>query len=204
MSSTISDKIYKDIVKSIVEGEINQATLLTERGLVEKYKVSKSPVREALVKLCNQQILLSLPRYGYRVYLTDRKYLLSIIHFRLQIETSYLEENFDIFTSQDYKRIRQTIIPLDKTAIKTPMEYWQKTSEFHLALAKTYQDPFMLDSLRSILEKQLITFSNLYWNNWTEISDRKFVDQHSDILNAIEERNLEKALYYLRLDINSF
>ena len=41
--------------------------LLTERELVERFQVSKAPIREALLRLCNEEVLTSIPRCGYVV-----------------------------------------------------------------------------------------------------------------------------------------
>ena len=35
--------------------------------MIEKFGVSKSPVREALVELCKDGILTNIPRMGYQV-----------------------------------------------------------------------------------------------------------------------------------------
>ena len=45
--------IQHDIVQGIIKGEYLQTGLLSERQLMEKFGVSKSIVREALVELCS-------------------------------------------------------------------------------------------------------------------------------------------------------
>lgn len=44
----LKSKVYDDILRSIIEGEYAADEIISEGMLIEKYGVSKSPVREAL------------------------------------------------------------------------------------------------------------------------------------------------------------
>ena len=57
----------KRILDEITEGKYQQNDIITERELIEKYGVSKSPVREALIELCKEDVLESRPRMGYQI-----------------------------------------------------------------------------------------------------------------------------------------
>ena len=61
---SIKEQIYYAILEDILHGEYRSRDVLNERSLVEKYKCSKAPVREALLLLCNDHVLRSIPRYG--------------------------------------------------------------------------------------------------------------------------------------------
>ncbi len=204
MKENLSDKIYKIIVDEIVAGRINQETVITERFLVDKFKISKSPIREALIKLSVDNIIYSIPRFGYKINLFDKNYLDSILKFRLNIEPKYLELYFDKISEYDLATIEANIVKMDKRAFATPMEYWRKTSAFHVELARSYKDKFFYEMLKNILNKQLITFSLLYWDDWSNILDKKLRNNHIGVLNEIKNKNKEKAIELLKADIQSF
>lgn len=63
----LKKKVYDDVLQSIVRGEYSADDIISEGMLIEKYNVSKSPVREALVQLCSENVLKSIPRCGYMV-----------------------------------------------------------------------------------------------------------------------------------------
>ena len=63
----LKDRIYEKVLNEITEGYYQQNQIITERELIEKYGVSKSPVREALIELCNEKVLESRPRMGYQI-----------------------------------------------------------------------------------------------------------------------------------------
>lgn len=204
VSKTLSEKVYDAIVDRIIRGEINASTVLTEASLVESFQISKSPVREALVRLCHEEILVSIPRFGYKVQLVNKDYLEGIIRLRFNIEPKYLDIYFDKLTEEDFKRIRASIATLDKDVLSNPFAYWQATCAFHLALAFSYHDQFFYNTMQSILNKQLITFGQLYWNNWSDVADTKMIDNHTVVLDAIEAGHKEEAIKLLEADIKSF
>ena len=185
-------------------GKYSQETVLTENGLIESFGMSRSPVREALIRLCNDDILYSIPRYGYKLKICDPKYLKEIVRFRAVIEPAYLDKYFERITADCIRRIRERTTLLADEKFETPSDYWQKTSKFHIELAYSYRDQYFYDTLKKVLDKQWITFSTLYWNNWSEVVDRKLVNNHEKILRAIEAGNKEEAIAYLIEDISSF
>ena len=54
-------------MEGIFSGEYKPNQILNEKELVEKYGCSKSPIRDALITLCNEGVLRNIPRYGYEV-----------------------------------------------------------------------------------------------------------------------------------------
>ena len=63
----LKDQVYKSILKEILDGKFSMDSIINEKVLSEQFEVSKTPVREALVRLCSEGILENLPRYGYRL-----------------------------------------------------------------------------------------------------------------------------------------
>ena len=82
--------IQHDIVQGIIKGEYLQTGLLSERHLMEKYGVSKSIVREALVELCSENVLRSIPRYGYEIVTLTEGEVRDILKFRVLVECNSL------------------------------------------------------------------------------------------------------------------
>lgn len=50
-----------------MNNEFSFDEFLTEKSLMEKYQVSRAPVREALMQLRSDRIIASTPRHGYRI-----------------------------------------------------------------------------------------------------------------------------------------
>ena len=71
--TTLADQIYSAILDKIMRNEFPMDQFLTEAYLAEHFEASRAPVREALVKLCNENILRSIPRTGYQIHNIERR-----------------------------------------------------------------------------------------------------------------------------------
>jgi len=203
-SEKLSEQVYRHVIQDLIEGRITSDDVVTEKDLIERYNVSRSPVREALSQLCAEGAMVSIPRVGYRTQLVDREFLDEVIRFRYYVEAKYLEEHFDRITADDISRIRRSIRKMDKSKMNTPLKYWKITSQFHLELAESYNDRFFYSCMEQLLHKQLIAFASLYWKRWGSVIDSKMQDNHSLVLDAVESRDKALAIRLLQEDILSF
>ena len=90
----LTDRVYREIYLDIINGEILPDEYITESQLIERFGVSKSPVREALIMLCNENVLECIPRRGYRVVLICRDELEQIVETRQALELFMFERAF--------------------------------------------------------------------------------------------------------------
>jgi DNA-binding GntR family transcriptional regulator len=60
-------KIYLELKKKLIVGELMPGEGLSIRKVAEEYKVSAMPVREALRQLAIEQALISAAKKAYRV-----------------------------------------------------------------------------------------------------------------------------------------
>jgi DNA-binding GntR family transcriptional regulator len=67
MAELLRDSIYRAIRSAILTCEFQPGQELREQTLAEKYRVSRSPVRDSLLRLEQENLVTVLPRQGYRV-----------------------------------------------------------------------------------------------------------------------------------------
>ena len=60
---TLTTQIHDKILEMIIQNASEKNLVLNEKRLVELFGVSKAPVREALIRLCSEGVLRSIPRY---------------------------------------------------------------------------------------------------------------------------------------------
>lgn len=77
-------------MSDIIQGIYKQNEIITEKQLIAKYGVSKSPIRDALIELCKEGVLISHPRYGYEVVRINEKEILDVVDFRILVEIRLL------------------------------------------------------------------------------------------------------------------
>lgn len=67
MKKHLKDQLYEFIAGSIREHRLPKGTLLLEGHLAELFQVSRSPVRQALARLCEEQLICTFDGRGYLV-----------------------------------------------------------------------------------------------------------------------------------------
>ena len=83
-----SKEIYKKIKNDILNFRIKDGEFITLSELAEKYKVSKTPVRDALGALEIEGYLKSLPRKGYLVKPVTQKSIREAFEMRMIFEVA--------------------------------------------------------------------------------------------------------------------
>lgn len=205
MKTTLRDQIYESIKKDLILGKYNLEDPINEKELMMKYNVSKAPIRDALIELCNEGVLKSIPRYGYRIVRYSDDYLNSIVHFRSIVELEYLKEYWERLTEENIEELEalhlEQTTDVDKSQIDN---YWRSNQDFHLKLASFYHDDFFYETLEQAMTKQMIIFAQFYWNHWDKSVFSLYTHQHDSLIQAFRGRNREKALEELEIDIKSF
>lgn len=208
---TLSSQIYEALMRDIISGVYSPTDIINENALVERFAVSKSPVRDALIKLCNDNILVSMPRVGYRVVYYSKYWIDCIMEFRLCIEPFYLDKFWDRISEGDIRKIEELhsstqVADQDQadTAIASVANHWLNNMNFHLAIAEALHDPYYYEVLRNTLKRQNVAYAQHYWSYW---HDEKFplnIGLHNRVIESIKANDKEKAIKFLKQDIESF
>ena len=203
--TTLRQKVYNSIKPDIVSGKYSRDDILNEKNLMLKYNISKAPVRDALIELCNEGVLRSIPRLGHVMVSYSKEYLDGILKLRKFLEPTYLEENWNRITDEDISKLESLHRKhLEEACREDPVSYWNTNMDFHLTLASFYHDEYFYEILGNAFQKQMLVFSQYYWNNWRREVFDIYSHQHSEFLSYLKSRNREKAVLELRKDIEYF
>jgi DNA-binding GntR family transcriptional regulator len=82
----LRDSIYQAIRGAILTCELQPGQELREQVLAERYRVSRSPIRDSLLRLEQENLITVLPRQGYRVNPISISDIDDIFGLRLLIE----------------------------------------------------------------------------------------------------------------------
>jgi DNA-binding GntR family transcriptional regulator len=85
MAALLRDGVYQAIRHAILTCEFQPGQELREQTLAEKYHVSRSPVRDSLLRLEQEKLVTVLPRQGYRVNPVSKRDVQDLFGLRLLI-----------------------------------------------------------------------------------------------------------------------
>ena len=199
----IRDTVYKSILDSIVSLEFQPGDILNEKALVEKYHCSKSPVREALLTLCTEGVLRSIPRYGYEIVRLTRDDIYEMIQFRYLLESGMLQISYQSLQPGQLARLEQINRQCQDCSADV-WEHWRYNTDFHLTLIGFCGNCYVRDALSRCMDRLRRAYAQCYWNKWDNTIPPMDTRNHRLILDALAQRNLQALLRALAVDLNDF
>lgn len=199
---TLKDNIYNSILEGIINYEYVPNQIITEKEMVQKYGCSKSPIREALIALCTDGVLRSIPRCGYEIIQLTVDDIRNIQNYRLVLECGMLRFYYNKVTDQQLNRLRQ----LDQVcnSANDVWSHWKHNTEFHLQLISLSQNIYAYQELNRAMTVLLRAYAQHYRNKWNPIVPPTDTRYHCKLLEALETSDLEMAREALGNDLNDF
>lgn len=199
----LTNLIYQQIYRDVVDGSFDPDEILTEGRLIQRYGVSKSPVREALISLCDERVLQSIPRTGYRIVRFTLDELRQIAQARQVLELSMFEKAYPEMGQEEIRILTECNdrIRAEDDPSLSPNMRWESNSFFHLLLASFAKNDYMYDLLKNTLRVNARAATQYFQNIYApELEHKKFA--HERFLQACQARDYAAARDTLIEDTN--
>ena len=164
---SLKAEIYEAVLSDIIQGIYKQNEIITEKQLIAKYGVSKSPIRDALIELCKEGVLISHPRYGYEVVRINEKEIRDVVDFRILIETGCFRVYAPTFTPEDIAELKEFTMNeccWNGTDELPALKHWENNMKFHLKLISYSGNDYcyhMLESSTGVLTR---AYAQRFWD----------------------------------------
>jgi GntR family transcriptional regulator, rspAB operon transcriptional repressor len=87
----LRETVYEQIRADILSLRLAPGAEMREAELAARFEVSKSPVRDALMRLERENLVITLPRQGYRVAPVSLSDVQDMFHLRIALERACME-----------------------------------------------------------------------------------------------------------------
>jgi DNA-binding GntR family transcriptional regulator len=144
----IADIVYGRLYRAITERQLEPGTLLTEQGVAAQLKVSKTPVREALLRLRQVGLIEPEGRRGLRVVKLSVEGLRQVLEIREALETyvaARAAERPDAASCAAISAAAQA--SLDAAERGDIVGFHHHDRAFHAEIAKTIANPQMMQQI---------------------------------------------------------
>lgn len=185
------EKVYKELKSAIIAQKIKAGEILNERKLAERLGISRTPVREALQMLVNDGWVIVEPWKGAYVSPITKKDLVEVFQVRLALETLAIELIVEKITEAELEVLSDILLKQEKLWENYQADAFIKVDrEFHMVIAQITENKLLIDMLNNLSDMirrigvQAVEDVNRYMET---------LDEHTRILNALQERNKEKA-----------
>ena len=197
----VTSKVYDYVYSSIINAQITCNDLLTESQLASQLEVSKAPVREALLMLCQRNILQAIPRIGYRVVQISPAQVAKLTESRMVLELSMLEKSWPLIGEEQVAHLND-VYRRQQEAEAQPQDVLNRclgNINFHMALAECCGNEYLLEALNNILHTCARAATQCFLGYRQEHENTEY---HEDILRALYARDYEAARAALTSDIH--
>lgn len=197
--ASIASKLTDRLRNAILWGEIAPSTKLRLEELSANYGISLSPVREALLRLTNEGLVVGEDRRGFRVADASARDLAEVTEVRSRLEPLALRiamERGDLQWEESLVAIFHRLKRIEERDGFVPFldEWEQAHRDFHLSLVAGCGLP-MLVHFCSTLHDLSDRYRRLFLQDCPP--QRNVAGEHKAILEAVLDRDADKACMLL-------
>lgn len=196
MSNRIADTIREKLEQMIVTGHFANGERLDEIKLSDKFKVSRTPLREAFQSLAASGLVELLPHRGAFIRHPSFVELVEMFDVMAELEAACGLRAAKRITDKQLADIRKTIVDCEK-ALKANDgdEYYRVNEIFHHLIYDASGNSF-LASQAAKLHKRLKPFRRMQLRARGRLPQS--MSEHNQIVSAIESGASERAATALR------
>jgi GntR family transcriptional regulator, rspAB operon transcriptional repressor len=188
-SRLLREKVYDELRADMISCRLAPGTEIRESELAARFGVSKSPVRDALMRLEREGLVITLPRQGYRVAPVSLADVQDMFHLRDALEQACVERITRRATDgqlAELDRFRRF------AAADWPGGFVAYNREFHRTLARMAGNARMRDHLIDLID-QMERAVQLSVSSLKKGDPQTVVDEHAELIDALQARQAARA-----------
>ncbi|WP_407525928.1 GntR family transcriptional regulator [Methylobacterium oryzisoli] len=203
---SVRQKTYADLKGMILSGEVRPSERLSENGLAQRLGVSRTPLREALMKLEKEGLVIGQRNLGYRVADLDIAAVCDLLVVREALDACAAELACAAATDDDMIRIRGIMDELtalhaatDRTTADEAREL-DLGLEIHGVIAAATRNAALIRVSEQIYQQLRLAL----WLEvlWVDLGDTA-ISEHRAITDAIVARDGPRAAAAAREHVRS-
>lgn len=190
---TMSEFIYNNLKAAIINSKLKANQRINEKELAERFRVSRTPVREAVLKLAAEGFV-QIDSYRRAVVKEiSYKELKEIFEVLGALDRLAVSLAVDNLTLKDTKKLEQLAKKMEKNCTPNSIEkYLELNVAFHNEIWKAVPNKLLVETLHSVRDKlSRYNYAQIYAFKKPGTLERS-MQQHRELLKAIIAKNKEK------------
>ncbi|MGD9714441.1 MAG: GntR family transcriptional regulator [Thermomicrobiales bacterium] len=186
---TESDRVFNGIVSDIFAGLIRPRERLSERELVARYGVSRTPIREATKRLHERGFVERGPKGVAVVVDIGPDDLQNLYELRLQLERDAAAQIAKNITAEEISRLKQINRDFKEAlAERDLMRMLEVRADFHATLTGATRNRWLAMILTLLRDKAYVV-RHYHWQDIERAAQT--VDIHVQMIRALEKRDVD-------------
>ncbi|MEX0921825.1 MAG: GntR family transcriptional regulator [Rhodovibrionaceae bacterium] len=193
----LSNTVFMTLCDALIKGRFEPGERLRIRKLAEQLGVSVTPVRDALLKLIQDDALILRSPKDIRIPIITRDSYLEIREIRLKLEALAAERAAQVATPADIEILKDLIHKNEKAMARNDrLEGLALNQAFHFQLPKIAKMPILHGTLKRLWLQMGPLIARSYLDG-----GREMIDFHYPVADAIFRHDPEAASQAIMDDI---
>lgn len=189
-----TETVIETILQQIDEGLINPGDPIAEEALIANLGISRTPLREALLRLEQTGLIIRKSRKGAILFRPTLEEFLAILEVHASLEGQAAAMAARRISSAQAKVLEQSVAACEAFerghAKDDAHAYYQLNLQFHKTVAEAAGNPFLLDMIKSNARKLMAYYRARYRYKG---SIKTSVREHREIANLILSGGFDDA-----------
>lgn len=185
--------VYDVLRDEIISLSLSPGSPMDENQLAERFAMSRTPIREALVRLASEGLVTTLPNRSTvvsNINFQDLPAFFDALTLMYRVTTRLAARHR---TAEDLLCIRAHQAKFTH-AVETQngLEMIATNRDFHAAIADAGRNPYYASLFARLLDegRRLL---RIYYSSYSDRLPEQYVAEHEDIIRAIEEQDTDTA-----------
>ena len=200
-NETAREYAFRAITDNIVSLDLAPGTAVSENEISAFLGVSRTPVRESIQELHKAAIIEIYPQRGSSVSLIDSQYVEEAVFMRRVLDMAVIEEACELATADDI-RVMEDNIALQEFYLGSNAtdKIYDLDNEFHRMIYTAAKK----ETIYSMQKTIMIHFDRVRTLSMLAVKDKKIVNDHHLMLEAIKDKNKAEARALVEKHLNRY
>ncbi len=198
--ANLRERVLRALRAAIISGELEPGEVYSAPSLAATFGVSATPVREAMLDLAKENLVVVVPNKGFRVTVVDEEQLDQITAIRRLLEPPVVAEVTELIPAEDFaglRRLAQEIV--DGARAGDLAQYTEADREFHLRLLGYSGNQRLVELVAELRgQTRLVGLAALLDQGDLDSSAR----EHLELLDLMERREAAAVELFMVRHIN--
>lgn len=186
-------RVYQRLREDILRLELEPGQVLDETRISKEFQLSRSPIREALVRLSSEGLIRMLPNKNTRVAPLNIEEFSSYIDALDIVQRVTTRLAARLRTDEQLELIKQQQAEFSNAVIAhDALAMIEHNRNFHVAISDASQNRYLSEFNSRLLDEGR-RYLRLYFRSFNDTLPPEFNDEHHQIITAIETKDEEHA-----------
>ncbi|WP_346308895.1 GntR family transcriptional regulator [Limnohabitans sp.] len=145
LSSNLTNRAYATVRSLILQRQLTGGEVLVEGRLVERLQMSRTPLREALLRLEGEGLLVRANARSYSVRRITAALYFQCLQVRERLESQAISLAMGRIPADEIRALRTNILALDSS--QQGSSHWQADDEIHGLFARASGNEMLADTI---------------------------------------------------------